>query len=48
MAENGVLNVNFNKFMANTAKVNWNAVMMIYRGGNPNLFFSTSLQAWIR
>jgi hypothetical protein len=37
MAENGVLNVNFKGFMADSAQANWNAVKTIYGDGDPNL-----------
>ena len=37
MAKNGVPNINFKRVMADIAQANWNAVMMIYGDGDPNL-----------
>jgi hypothetical protein len=37
MTEIGVPNVNFKKFMTDSAQTNWNAVRAIYRDGDPSL-----------
>ena len=36
MADNGVHNVNFKGFMADSAQANWIAVRKVYGSGNPN------------
>jgi hypothetical protein len=35
--ENGVLNINFKGFMADSAQANWNVVRAIYEDGDPSL-----------
>ena len=37
MLENGVPNVNFKRFMANSAQTNWIAVRKIYEDGDPSI-----------
>ena len=39
MAKNGVPNVNFKGFMADSTKTNWNAVKMIYDDGDPKSIY---------
>jgi hypothetical protein len=57
MTENGVPNVNFKGFMANSVQANWNVVRMVYGDGDPSLpmvnrkrtcFFFIGLRSWIR
>ena len=39
MTKNGVSNVNFKGFMANSAKTNWNAMKTIYGDGDPKSIY---------